>query len=592
MGLRYDQNKIDGQKQDSTWASCSDLFMVLSFVFLLLYVVTTLKDTTTKVVNNINYQELERENKQLKREALTYNNLKEKHLREESSKKEQDEYKRLMSHLKMLQDNTEVENTDLNKKIRENQKRKQALNEYQRMIKSIIDANVLAKRKIASSKKVIVDQDQAIDATQKIISKKREVIEEKEKNIEKLGQNIDEQLAKIEQMSAQKKELNKDLKIQLFKYKRLEAQGKISKKKMLEEVDRITKENEQKVASMETEFSKAKSTLEESNKELDERNKELAKIKVANETKIQNQSNKISKLKSDLEGQKEILSTSREDFEIKKSQMLAEYQNNLNQSKNDFKTKLEQTQNDYKQKLNESKAEYQERIAKTEGAFQSKLKSQEGKYAQKLAQEKALKDKFKGDLEELKKIAAAKKALSNKLTSDLNAAGVKASVNSKTQEVEISFGEEYFDTGKFSLKNGMKKVVKKFMPTYAKSLFSNKELLKRVKSVEIIGFSSPTYKGKLINPSKITRENQKAINYNLDLSYYRARSIFQYAFNKKEINFKHQDQLLPYIKVTGRSFLQEGVKSRDVASSLSVGDYCKKYNCKKSQKVIVKFNME
>ena len=62
---------------------------------------------------------------------------------------------------------------------------------------------------------------------------------------------------------------------------------------------------------------------------------------------------------------------------------------------------------------------------------------------------------------------------------------------------------------------------------------SDKETADKVKSVELIGFASPTYRGKYVDPDSLRAGDREAANYNLDLSYYRARSIYEYIFDKK-----------------------------------------------------------
>ena len=81
------------------------------------------------------------------------------------------------------------------------------------------------------------------------------------------------------------------------------------------------------------------------------------------------------------------------------------------------------------------------------------------------------------------------------------------------------------------------------------------------------------------------------MNYNLDLSYERARSIFKYAFNPKTLKFEHQETMLPLIKVTGRSFFTEEVNPEDTGN-LSREEFCKIYDCFGSQRVIIKFDLK
>jgi hypothetical protein len=138
----------------------------------------------------------------------------------------------------------------------------------------------------------------------------------------------------------------------------------------------------------------------------------------------------------------------------------------------------------------------------------------------------------------------------------------------------------------------MKTTLKKFVPNYSKSLFDDPKIAKEIQSLEIIGFSSPTYRGKYVDPQSLKEEDRTAIDYNLDLSYNRAKSIFSYMFDKKSMTYKYQKEMLPLVKVTGRSFLAEEMKGRDIASGIPIKEYCAKYDCDKSQKVIIKFNLK
>ncbi len=138
----------------------------------------------------------------------------------------------------------------------------------------------------------------------------------------------------------------------------------------------------------------------------------------------------------------------------------------------------------------------------------------------------------------------------------------------------------------------MKELLRKFVPTYSKALLEDEKVAKEISSVEIVGFSSPTYKGRYVDPQSLSDADKTAVAYNLDLSYNRAKSIFTYMFNKNEMVYQHQKDMLPLVKVTGRSFLAEEVKGRDIASGLDHKDYCAKYNCEKSQKVIIRFNLK
>jgi outer membrane protein OmpA-like peptidoglycan-associated protein len=156
----------------------------------------------------------------------------------------------------------------------------------------------------------------------------------------------------------------------------------------------------------------------------------------------------------------------------------------------------------------------------------------------------------------------------------------------------LSFGNQYFQSGHAELQPGMREILVKAMPAYSSSLFGDPKIAEKIQSVEIVGFASPTYQGRYIDPSSLSQTDRKAVNYNLDLSYQRARAIFNYAFDTDKMTFKHQKQMLPLVKVTGRSFLAEGQgngKSRVPADS---DKSCDKGDCAKARRVIIKFTLK
>ena len=124
---------------------------------------------------------------------------------------------------------------------------------------------------------------------------------------------------------------------------------------------------------------------------------------------------------------------------------------------------------------------------------------------------------------------------------------------------------------------------------YSKSLFGNPAVSNQISAVEVIGFASPTYKGKFVDPNSSKPEDREALKYNMDLSYKRAKSIFNYILDEKEMNFAHRQTLVPNLKVSGRSFLDLMKMDRNVASA---DEYCKKNDCKKAQRVIIRFSMD
>ena len=94
MGFDYD--KIKNSDEGSYWASYSDLFMVLSMVFLFLYIIASLKSGTQGIMQNAEFKQLARERDDLKQQIQMYNTLKEDYLETGASESEQESYERLM----------------------------------------------------------------------------------------------------------------------------------------------------------------------------------------------------------------------------------------------------------------------------------------------------------------------------------------------------------------------------------------------------------------------------------------------------------------------------------------------------------------
>ena len=85
-------------------------------------------------------------------------------------------------------------------------------------------------------------------------------------------------------------------------------------------------------------------------------------------------------------------------------------------------------------------------------------------------------------------------------------AGVKADIDLQTGEVMLDFGDAYFETDSAKLNADMKSILEKAMPVYAKSLFGNDKVKDKISAVEIVGFASPTYGGKFVDPKSSAKK--------------------------------------------------------------------------------------
>ena len=219
-----------------------------------------------------------------------------------------------------------------------------------------------------------------------------------------------------------------------------------------------------------------------------------------------------------------------------------------------------------------------------------KLASVERQYGDSIGALQKTNQTLQRDLNASVNKLVAQRRLAAQLKSNLRAVGIDADVDPKTGDLTISFGDEYFDTGSATLKPGMVQVVRKMMPVYAKSLFENAEIARKLDTVEIVGFASPTFQGRVVDPQSMAAGDRAAVNYNMDLSYKRAKSIFDFAFDQKKIAFEKQKNLLPLVKVSGRSYL-----TADRAPASKGGndsDYCANNNCQKHQIVVIRFTLK
>lgn len=576
MGFDYDKIKSESES-GSHWASYSDLFMVLSLVFLLLYVVSSMRNGTYGIQKSLEYQQIVREKDDLKQQIKVYSTLKDNYLQTGATQDEQQVYNELMNKLELLQGEAKKEKEDLRAQANENAKKEKALNKYQQMVRNIINTNMLSAARIKRRDRVIITKDKDIKAKKQEIKSLEKTVSQKEKEVKKGEWKISK--------------LNSKLQNNISKLQKEFEQKKISKKKMQAQIAKLKKRNQSKISKLKKQNLKIVEELQETSQTLQVASSQLSEA----QTLIESQSSEIQALASDKAKFNEEIKSLKTEFDSKQKSERKRFLAKLKKQKLTLQERQKQ-EAEYKQKVESQKEELSRKISSmndkvkdTQSALDVALK-QKSKAESSLKKTKQSEKTLKGKLKRAQEIANAKKKLIKNIKENLKKSGIKAEVDGKTGDVLISFGEEYFDTGKAKLKTGMKSTLEKFMPLYSESLFSDSKTAKEISSVEIIGYASPTYKGKFVDPVSLRAENREAVNYNLDLSYYRARSIFDYIFDTNKMKYKHQKSLLPRVKVTGRSFLSEG-SERGIASGMSHKEYCKKYDCKKSQRVIIRFNM-
>ena len=647
--MSFDYEKVKSRADGSGgehWTSNSDLFMVLSVVFLLLYVVASVRNGATAINKAIKVQALKNEKEDLARQLKAYNTLKEDYLQNEAQNDELSMYQDLMKNLELLQSEAERKRRLLEQKAQKNAETKQALNQYQQMVRNIINTNLLAKKRIKKRDQVIVKKKEEIADKNLQIDELDETVKNQALDIENKAKMISSAQQKIEEQNNEIAERQEDIKRQQEEIENLEVD--LSSKKSIvaqkeREISGLNNSLEEKVAALKREAKDKKKTQMQMRAEVLKLRLENRKKVSALEKEKQMAQTKLSGLESEIENANQLISSANNTLKAKEMEQrqleqqyndaTKRYQSQINQMENDFEDKINKQRAALNEQLKKEKAsasekerrlkEFKAQASAERAQLESALDNLEGKvsqaqsqldnmkaktdeYEKKLEKAKAdhnrylasmkdLEDKNKdlsGDLDRYKEMVNAKKELAAKLEQKLKENGIDAKVNGKTGEVAINFGDEYFDSGSANLKKDMKKVLERFVPEYSKTLFSDPNIAEKIKNVEVIGFSSPTYRGKYVDPNSLKKEDRAALNYNLDLSFQRAKSIFAYMTDTSKMKFTHQKTITPLLKVTGRSYLANGVKGRNLASGISRHEYCAKYDCKKSQKVIIRFNMK
>lgn len=582
MSLDYQKIKAKHEEEGSFWTSYSDLFMVLSVVFLLLYVVASLRSGTSSVQSQIENQKVKQENQDLRKQIQAYNALKDDYLEKEASQEEARMYEQLMGKLSLLQDEAKEEKRQLEAQAAENDSKARALNEYQQMVRNIINTNLLSNKKIKFRNEVIKEKNEDITEKKQIIAENEQRISEQDKEIRQKQQILEQRKQEVAKLQDEVQEKTETLN---------QTQAKIQN---------LNSNLSEKIKEL-------KDTAQKANTSQTVLNRQIAMMKLDN-------AKKISELQNATNDMKEELAQAQAEHEAKMAQMKSDFNNKMNAEREQLENQLGQEKATAAEKA-KALAEFKEKMAGEKAALDNQLaalkdevgkaqgeakdaqqklsdaKKDHGRYMAAIDKLQKDKDGLSGDLKRAEEILGQKKKLAKKIADQLAKNGIKAGVDGKNGDVTIQFGE-YFDTGRADLKPNMKDILRKFVPTYSKALLEDEKVAKEISSVEIVGFSSPTYKGKYIDPTSLSDTDKTAVAYNLDLSYNRAKSIFSYMFDKKEMNYAYQKDMLPLVKVTGRSFLAEEVKGRDIASGLSHKDYCQKYNCEKSQKVIIRFNLK
>lgn len=562
MAFDYNRNKA-AHSGDSFWTSYSDLFLGLSTIFLLLYVTASLRSGTDAIKTQVDNQKLTMKVEELQSQLKMYEQVKADYLEKVAPKDEVQEYHELMDKLTLLKEDAKSDAERLARESLENEQKGQALNKYQQLVRNMINANKVAKTKIIARNGIINDQDTTIDEQKEDISSLETDVAQKRQQIAKGEQKIEN----AKQALARSKS---DL---LAAYKH----NKMTKKQFEERTRSLQEQSAHKIDQM--------------------------------QAVNQQYSQQLSKLSTDLKGTQQALIAKDQEAEAAKdaasraqgaaakaqSEALAakgeadRLNGQISGIKSSFAAQAARDKAAFEAELHKGQMDAAER-ARREGQFRADADRKERAMQGKIAGLSGRLKDTEGALAKAKEEMDARRDIAREIKKGFTAAGVKADIDMQTGEVVLDFGDAYFESDSANLKQKMKDVIEKAMPVYSKSLFGNRKVADKISNVEVVGFASPTYQGRYIDPRSRKPEDKAALKYNMDLSYRRANSIFSYLVSNKNNEFDHQQDLLALMKVSGRSFLEVmKVQGRNPSSA---AEFCRKNDCKKAQKVIIRFSLD
>jgi outer membrane protein OmpA-like peptidoglycan-associated protein len=564
----------------------------------------------------------------LKNQLKAYEDIKNQYMKDQASQSEKNEYNELVDKLSLLKEETISENDRLKKALLANESKEQSLNKYQQMVRNMLNANKLAKVKINTREDVIEEKSQVITEKEQQVNVLESEVQKNKKLIAQGENQIQEAKIKLNERLKQLKNSFKANKITKIILEKRIAQANLENQTKVKSLLQEKQQYQQELAGVTSKLQAVATNLDETKNTLDKKTNELATTKgildkktgelVATKGILDKKTGELVATRGILDQKTGELVAAKGILDKKSGELMAakgileKQSGELNQTKSllnkkageaeSLQNQLAQTAANAEAKIAGLKASFGDQQGRERAAFEGELNKLKLGAAERGRREAAFRAEaeqkernlnqqmsgLQGQLEKAKAEIEARQSVAKDIRARFANAGIKAEVNGETGEVLLDFGQSYFDSGSSQLKAEMKSVIEKAIPVYAKSLLGNAKIADKVSAVEIIGFASPTYKGRFVDPKSSKKEDQDALKYNMDLSYSRAKSIFNYIVDNQQGHSADQKELMALMKVSGRSFLEAAKVNKNVAPE----EFCKVNDCKKAQRVVIRFNMD
>ena len=424
-----------------------------------------------------------------------YQAVRSDYLETDTSREEADFYASTLSQFSKMKDEYTQDKQALKQLMKNLSQKEEEMAKHQKKLDDIITLNLVMKSKLKAAR----DENQEMETQQQYIALKAENLEKDLK--EDLQKEYEKEL--FQQINTFQVEMEKSY---------LQEKMKLAHKAEKSFVERFKKVKQTQLA-----------TLEEKDEHIQELKGDLTYAK-----------DELLKTKALYLKAKHQLEKQHHDIQKQVQLENLKYKQQLQEEK---KAAISSFDQEYEKSLDKIKLENQTRIKhlskKIEQEYQKelgeqidKMKDIRDKTMKTKAREIAVKKQLEKKQIELAATEDLKKSIRPKvkrhiirnLKENFKKDRIDAKVNEITGEVTIEFPEIYFDYGKYKLKEHMMVLLNKVIPSYAKSLFQDKHIARKIKLVELIGFASPTYQGMYIGDNYNTDLGRDSIHFNMDLS--------------------------------------------------------------------------
>ncbi|OIQ20922.1 MAG: hypothetical protein BM556_02975 [Bacteriovorax sp. MedPE-SWde] len=594
-------NSDDG----SIWTSYSDMFTTMAIIFLVMFVFALLRSGVSTLTAIKEKKE---------KEAFIEGQIsdKEKVKDQKIIKNLEKEITQMQSYSQIIDDKMKEMNNFAKKMNKHKDLVAKAMKSQQRTQVALqkTTKKLQSKQKLSSRQKRELKQlNYHIDKYQKDLSKlkisKNSLIKNKTK-LEKNLKNREKEITSLKMVNNNEKVRNKKLErsfIQKSKENMIQSQNisslqrenqrikddlKISTN-YIQKTEETLKEADTNLRTSMANNIKSQNEIQQKDRTLSRKTQEIAKLSKS----IENKNNKIKSTLSEL-------------AKIQKySKSLSNSINNRDSSISKLKTSIASLQGSLAKSKSNQK-EQQSRYEKLSKNLQN-LKNYTSTLAAKVGdledENRSLHKELKSSYAALSKAKGQNKRISRGIASvrnnirsqigqniaqKLKEANLYAKVDPSSGSVTLQMDDAFlFKRNDFHLSLRAKKTLKEIIPLYVDALFKDSSTYNYIEFVNIVGHASPRYDKKYMSP--ISKNNQDAFNYNMELSTNRAKEIVKYIFSKEFGKFKNKNIFRQKVSAIGRSF-SDPIKRSPASTNKDTS--CGQYDCKSSRRVEIKFTLK